>query len=147
MPHSEATRLFPYDTEQVFALVANIERYPEFVPGYRSARILARDGHRLRVEQLVGIGPLQQRFVSEAELTPPQGLRVQSRDVFFKQFSIDWRFTPQEHGCRVRLKLQAELRSLPLQLLASGLAAFSAEQQLDCFLARAHQLYGRQASG
>ncbi|HHO68225.1 MAG TPA: hypothetical protein ENK12_04245, partial [Gammaproteobacteria bacterium] len=51
------TATLSFDCRQLFELVADIERYPDFLPGWRSARVLAREGGRLHVEQVVQAGP------------------------------------------------------------------------------------------
>lgn len=139
MPRSEASRYFPYPIEQVFALIADIERYPQFVPGYLEVRILERSADHLKVEQQVGLGPLRQRFNSEALVKAPQHLHIQSRDGPFQSLTVDWRLEPEASGCRVHLALAVELRAAPLQQLARGLLPFSAHQQLNCFLGRARE--------
>ena len=69
MHYADSLQL-PYSCRQVFDLVADIERYPEFLPGWTRARILARQDNHLLAEQQLQTGPAVFRFHSTAELPP-----------------------------------------------------------------------------
>ena len=66
----------PFTCEQIFDLAADIERYPEFLPGWISARILSRAVDQLEVEQVLGIGPARVQFRSRAVLHRPKQIAV-----------------------------------------------------------------------
>ena len=59
MTHHREQRHLPYSPEQLFDLVADVERYPDFVPWLIAAHIQRRDGHRVWVDMTVGAGPLR----------------------------------------------------------------------------------------
>ncbi|HKJ72269.1 MAG TPA: type II toxin-antitoxin system RatA family toxin [Gammaproteobacteria bacterium] len=132
----------PFGREGVFALVADIERYPEFVPRYRESRILDRDGRRLAVEQVVGIGGALYRFRSWAELEPPRALWVRTTDFPFREMTVRWRFEPAGEGCRVALRMAFRLRLPLVSGPAGSLAGRAARQTLGAFEARAYELLG-----
>ena len=69
MHYCDSTQL-PYPCERVFDMVADIERYPEFLPGWTHARILDRHDNRLHAEQQLQTGPAVFRFHSTALLEP-----------------------------------------------------------------------------
>ena len=60
-----------YTTDQLFELVADVEKYPEFLPWILSSRILRREPNVVWVDMTLGIGPLQQRFTSQGVPTNP----------------------------------------------------------------------------
>lgn len=113
----EPGRVLPCSCEQAFDLAADIERYPEFLRGWVSARVQARDGNVCRVEQVLGLGPIRIEFVSTAVLQRPSRIDVTSSDAPFRSFSLTWRFetAAPDAGCRVRLSARVELRSTMLQ--------------------------------
>lgn len=141
MPAHRQSRHVPYTVEQMFDLVADIERYPEFVPGYREAHVLSCDAGRLRVRQHIGFGAFSACFDSEAELERPHHICVRSHERPFHRLAIDWYFSREGDGCRVQC--QAEF------LLADGLTAFALAPWLDllarhltaAFIRRAQVLY------
>jgi coenzyme Q-binding protein COQ10 len=134
----ETAAWLPYPREQVFDLVADIERYPEFVPGYISARILSRAGDRLEVEQAIGVGGFRERFVSEARLERPERISVRSREGLIERLDIDWRFVDTGDGCRVTLRMSYRLASRLLQFTLAPVFDRMAEQTLQAFIRRSH---------
>lgn len=122
MPKFELHRAVPYAREGVFDIVADIERYPQFVPGCRSARILRREGECLRVEQGVGAGGWSWRFRTDARLVRPERIEIASRDHPFEHLRQVWRFVEVDAGrTEVTLAVDYELRSPLLRNLVSGL--------------------------
>ncbi|MGE0079889.1 MAG: type II toxin-antitoxin system RatA family toxin [Thiohalomonadaceae bacterium] len=144
MPKHRESRHVPYTVEQMFDLVADIERYPEFVPGYREARALSREAGRLRARQRVGIGVIGASFDSEAELDRPHHIRVRSHERPFHMLAIDWHFEREGAGCCVQCLAEFHL--------ADGLAALAlapwtdllAHRLTEAFVRRARALYGEE---
>ncbi|MCW2285956.1 coenzyme Q-binding protein COQ10 [Rhodoblastus acidophilus] len=136
-------RFYPrYSPEQLFGLASDIESYPSFVPGCRAARIVARDGGRLRVENVFGFGPLRHVFETRAELKPPGELVIVSRDGPWRCFSMIWRFLPERAGCRLSCDVALDFESHMLNLVASVGAAEVERQVLAAFEQRAAKLFG-----
>ncbi len=142
MDRSETATL-PFDCRQLFELVADIERYPDFLPGWLSARILAREGGQLRVEQVLQAGPARLRFRSRAQLQPCSRIHIETLDGPLRGSRIEWRFTALDGG-RCQLQLHSRLAAsnplleLPLQWLAGG----TGRRLLPLFEQRARRLYG-----
>jgi len=137
------SRFYPrYSPEQLFGLAADIESYPAFVPGCRAARILARDGDRLQVENVFGFGPLRHPFETRAELKPPGELVIVSRDGPWRHFSMSWRFWSERAGCRLSCEVTLDFESHMLNLVASVAAVEVERQVLAAFEHRAAKLFG-----
>ena len=137
---------FPFPCRQVFDLVADVERYPEFVPGYRWARILGWEGGRLRVRQEVGVAGMRWAFETDAAPDPPHTLVIRGRTGPFRELTIHWTFEPQADACRIRFHLVLRpLTPLP-DRLGRGILERMAERTLAAFRQRAESLYGRSSS-
>jgi coenzyme Q-binding protein COQ10 len=137
------SRLYPrYAPENLFALAADIESYPAFVPGCQRARIVGRDGDRLEVENVFGFGPLRQPFHTSAELKAPRELAIVSRDGPWRLFSMNWRFEPERFGCLLFCEAVLDFDSRVLNLVASIAAADVERQVLAAFERRAETLFG-----
>jgi len=137
------SRFYPlYSSDQLFALAADIESYPAFVPGCRSARIVAREGDRLEVENMFGFGPLRHPFKTRAELKPPHELAIVARDGPWRRFRMNWRFEPEKAGCRLFCAVELDFASRGLNLVASVAAAEVEAQVLAAFERRAEKLFG-----
>lgn len=134
---------FPsHSPAQLFALAADIERYPEFIHWCRQVRVLARDGDALEAETHFGAGPVDSAFRIRAAGEPSRSLTVTTTDGPFRSFELAWTFEPLGQGCRVSAQYRIELRSALVQALAR-LALPEAERKvLRRFQARAVEIYG-----
>lgn len=139
--HEESHHL-PYTIGQMFDLVVNIERYPEFLPGYLCARIRGRGGKTLYVDQMVGIGGIRWRFSSVATTERPVSIIIRSTDSPFRHLEIDWRFTASLTDCRVAFRLTYELNSRILDAILGRWFDAIAERIVSAFLKEADRLYG-----
>lgn len=127
----------------MFDLVADIERYHEFLPVWTHARITQRQGDYLTVMQGIDLGFTRLDFESRAELHRPERLQVRSSAGPFRDLLIDWRFTPvPDDGCVVRLAVSLEMRSSLLELASGRVLDLMTRDILRRFQARAEQLYG-----
>ena len=135
-------RLLPYSAEQLFDVVADIERYPEFLPWWQAARVRERGATNLSVVNTVAIGPLRMQFPTEARLDRPRRLEVSSHEPPFECFRLGWQFSPQSGGgCRVVLETQLQMRSVMLQVLLERATRGLVTDVLAAFEARARALY------
>jgi coenzyme Q-binding protein COQ10 len=134
-------RVLPYSCEQIFDLLADIERYPEFLPGWISARIIRSEGELREVEQVLGFGPMRVPFKSDAVLHRPTHIDIRSADTHFRHYSQSMHVVPATAGCRVSIVAQLELRAAMLQPIANRMLPESIEQSLAAFETRADQLY------
>src|SRR5665213_2030421 len=91
-------RVFPLSLQQAFALVADVEKYPQFVPFVRSVGIVSRSGNGLVVGMRVGLGPIQRTVRSDAVLLAPQRIDIVSTDWPFRRFNSQWRLEPASTG-------------------------------------------------
>lgn len=147
MPSHEAHRTFAYLPEQLFDLAANVECYPEFLPGWAAARIRKREGNIYYTDQVVGFGVIRERFGSKTVLLWPERIDVTSTDRIFQNFRLTWLFDPLPvDGCRVALSVDLELRSKLIQDLFGRAIDRTVGSVMSAFEARAHRLYGPSAS-
>jgi coenzyme Q-binding protein COQ10 len=136
-------REFPrFKPEQLFALVSDVESYPTFMPACLDARILERNDRVWRVENIFGVGPLQTRFISTAELDPPGRLDISSCDGPWRDFRMSWQFQPSGAGCRVSCTSSMEFRSPLWGTLAKISESKMEERIIAAFEARAEALLG-----
>lgn len=133
----QETQLAPYARERIYTVVADIERYPEFVPGWTAARIIRRQDRVCHVEQEIGLGPVQLSFVSRAELRPPEAIAISTSERPFRRFRIDWRFVQDRGpGCEVHLSVDLELGAGLLRPVVEGRFHSAAARLIPLFLAR-----------
>src|SRR5580693_5288239 len=97
-------RLLPFTREQAFDLASDIERYPDFLHGWITARIVKRESNICHVDQVLGIGLIRVQFSSKAVLCRPKRIDVTSSDPPFRHFSLSWLLEAgASAGCRVSI--------------------------------------------
>jgi coenzyme Q-binding protein COQ10 len=143
MPKYSEQRLLPYTPEQLFALVADVERYPEFLPWCVGARIRERQPRLIVADLIIGFALLRERFTSRVALDPPRRIDVTYTEGPFRYLSSRWLFTPAPGGCRVDFFVEFEFKSRVLELLMESLFGNAVRRMVSAFERRAEQLYGR----
>lgn len=140
MAHFHATRRLLYPARRMFELVLDIERYPEFVPGYRSARILRRDNNQLEVMQTVEFAGFGFEYRSLARFESRGSIHIASTDEPFDHFETDWRFAALAGGCRADCSVDWRFSNTAIAVLSEPLIADFTRRMLDAFMARARLL-------
>lgn len=143
MTRHQETRCTPYSPEQMFDLVIDIERYRNFMPGYRSARIVRRADPVLQVEQTIGLGGMRWTFGSVATLRRPEHILIQSSDGPFRRLDIEWRFLALPAGCRIVFMMAGEFRSPLLERMAGHWIGALGKPVVSAFLREAARRYGQ----
>ncbi len=143
MSTHNASRTLPYSCEQLFDLAADVESYPEYLPGWVNVRILEQSGKNLRVEQQLGLKPFTQPFITTAVLERPKQVSIHSNDAPFRFLQIDWYFEPAGTGqCTVSLELNYQLRVGLLERMTETLFEHASPEIIKHFGRRAQLLYG-----
>lgn len=140
--HAERRKL-PYSAEQLFALVADVERYPEFLPWCVGARIRERSEKVIVADLLIGFRMIRERFTSKVTLDRPRRIDVAYSEGPFKYLDNHWIFLPQEDGgCIIDFHVDFEFRSRMLQRIIEVLFNEAVRRMVSAFEARARKLYG-----
>jgi coenzyme Q-binding protein COQ10 len=149
MPSHQSTELSPYSTEQLFALVADVKRYPEFLPWCRAARILSEEGNEILAELVISFAHLTESYTSRVVLTPPMHPQGEARiDVAmvkgpFSHLTNHWHFIPlPDGGTRIELELDFKFKSRLLESLIGGIFERATLKMTTAFKERAAALYG-----
>jgi coenzyme Q-binding protein COQ10 len=136
--NAQAQRLLVYPREALFDLAADIESYPQYLPGWISAQIYQRGVDFACAQQVVGFGPVRFPFRSRASLQRPEQIVIASDDPQFRHFRIRWRFDAgAAQRNRVLLAVELELRSRWLQSWLDRLGSAPADDTLLAFEQRA----------
>jgi coenzyme Q-binding protein COQ10 len=152
MPHAEDTRTVPYTPAQMFDLVADVRRYPEFLPWCRALRVRSDDidasGTGLLVADMVArFRGFEERFTSRVSVDRPNlAIDVAYVDGPFRHLKNTWRFTEAGAGrTRVAFTIDFEFRNRLLQMLANSMLERALMRLSQAFIDRADALYGATA--
>lgn len=136
------SRIMIAPRDRLFDLVADVESYPSFLPMWREARVLERDGNVYHTKQSLGIGLLQEHFQTRTVLIPPLRIEVSSSDPLFHEFYIHWDFATIGLGCRISVALQWQLAIPSLQCAVDRILPSAARSIIGAFEARAREEFG-----
>src|SRR3954447_10316554 len=115
MPTHAEQKVLPYTPEQLYALVADVERYPEFLPWCVGARIRERSGEVIIADLIIGFSMFRERFTSRVTLSPPHRIDVAYTEGPFKYLNNHWIFERAPGGCRIDFFVDFEFKSRILQ--------------------------------
>jgi coenzyme Q-binding protein COQ10 len=144
MPSHQERRLLPYTPQQLYALVADVERYPEFLPWAAACRIQRRQGALIWADLIIGFKMIRERFTSRIALDP-EGLRIDVAyvDGPFKHLSNRWVFEPHPEGCMVDFAVDFAFRSPMLDRMIGALFHEAVRRMVQAFEGRAYSLYSQ----
>lgn len=142
MPTHAEQRFLPYDQEQLFKLVADVERYPDFLPWCTGVRVIRRDGDVILADMLIGFKMVRERFTSRVSLDAPDRINVEYLDGPFRYLNNHWIFKPADGGCLIDFHIDFEFRSRILRKIMGPLFNEAVRRMVAAFETRAGVLYG-----
>ena len=142
MPTHAESRFIPYAAEQLFDLVADVGRYPQFLPWCVGARVRSRSEMELVADLTIGFGPFRESFTSRVALDRPGAIKVRYENGPFRYLNNYWTFVPEGRGCRVDFYVDFEFRSRILQAAIGVVFHEAVRRMVNAFQVRARTVYG-----
>ncbi|MEX2500692.1 MAG: type II toxin-antitoxin system RatA family toxin [Wenzhouxiangellaceae bacterium] len=141
MPKIQRSALVTYSPMQMFDLVRDVERYPEFLSWVVNAECYEESEAFQHAALEVSVAGINRRIATRNDLVPGQLLRLNLADGPFRHFSGEWRFSDLGIGSRVQLSLGFEFDN-PVMVAAFSRGFMSvANRMVDDFVRRADALY------
>jgi coenzyme Q-binding protein COQ10 len=142
--HSES-RVVPYTADLMYGVVADVERYPEFVPGVKALHLTGRSQVKgrevLSARMTAGFKNFRESYTSRVVLDPEgRTIDVVQTEGPFRILENHWRFTPQGASCKVDFSISFELRNPVLNLVVGAAFGRVMLRTTDAFLERAEKL-------
>jgi len=135
-----------YSAEEMFSLIVDVARYPEFLPWCDHAAVLARDEHGMKAEIGIAFGGIRQVFKTRNEHVPGRRVKMKLVEGPFSRLDGQWKFTPlggeQQRACKVELELHYGFENSTLGALVGPVFDKIAGSLVDAFVKRAEQVYG-----
>ncbi len=142
MPTHAEKRTLPFTPEQMFDLVAAVDRYPEFLPWCIGARVTRRSDKVVEADMIIGFRMIRERFSSRVELDRPRRIDVSYLQGPFKYLNNHWLFLRNEDGsCTIDFFVDFEFHNPLLNKLISALFNEAVQRMVSAFEARAHAMY------
>ena len=146
MPTHAEHKVLPYSPEQMFDLVADVGKYPEFLPWCAAARVRSHDDTQLVADLTIGFGPFRESFTSRVALDRPRQVQVKYENGPVRYLNHQWGFEPDPRGCRVKFYVDFEFRSRVLQAAIGVVFNNAVRVMVNAFLKRARDVYGAPAA-
>ena len=147
MPTHSETRFVPYSATQMFDLVADVTRYPEFLPWTAAARIRSTEDHGdhtvILAELVISFKVFRERFGSRVILWPDEKkIDTEYLDGPFRHMRSNWAFEDATNGCNIDFHVDFEFRNRLLQTAATLFFNDAMQRVVRAFERRAQELYG-----
>jgi coenzyme Q-binding protein COQ10 len=148
VPRHSETRELKFSCDQMYAVVADVERYPEFLPWCTGLTVKSRDregsAEVLIAEMTVVYHGMRERYTSRVRLDPvAYTITAQHVEGPFHHLDNLWRFEPWQRGCRIHFTIDFAFKNWMLSAL-SGIAFDAAAYRMtNAFVRRAKDLYGK----
>ena len=142
MPRHHETRSLPYTPEQMYALVADVASYDQFLPWVSAVRIRSDGETEMVADLMVGFKALRERFTSKVSKQRPASIHVDYLDGPLKFLRNDWKFSANgEGGTLVDFSIDFEFKSRLFEMVAGQVFDRALRTMIGAFEARAAKLY------
>ena len=143
MPSIKRSALLAYPVADVYALVDDIPRYPEFLPWCTRAEVGARSESEVVARIEIVIHGRREMLVTRNRLTANREVVLELVEGPFRRLTGRWLFTSVgDAGCRVDLELSFELANRLVGVFAAPILDRIADRVVDAFAARAREVLG-----
>jgi coenzyme Q-binding protein COQ10 len=146
MPTHAERQIVPYSQEQLYDIVADVEKYPQFLPWCVGSRIRTRSEQELVADLTIGFGPFRESFTSRVTLDRPKRIRVRYENGPFRYLNNQWDFLPHDKGTEVDFFVDFEFRSRILRAAIGLVFNEAVRRMVGAFRKRARDVYGPPAT-
>ncbi len=138
--HAHAERRFlPYKKEDIFNLIADVAKYPEFLPWCLAARVRGESAESFEADLVIGFKMVRETFTSRVDLDPHKRIDVTYTKGPMRHLNNRWLIEDTDGGCIVDFDVSFEFRSVILQRLIGALFGEAVRRMVSAFEARASE--------
>ena len=147
MPRHSETRHLPYSPEQMFDLVADVARYPEFLPWVVATRIKSDSDTQMVADMIAGFKGLRESFTSKVQKERPEHIHVEYVEGPLKHLDNDWKFRPDgKGGSYVDFCVDFTFKNRMFEMIAGQMFDRALRKMISAFEERAADLYPADSS-
>jgi len=146
MPEYRETKELPYSIERLFAIVADVEKYPDFLPWCSAARVYSRDGNTFLADLVISFSGFTERYTSLVTVSPPDSTGIASITAALEKGSfkrLDSKWSMQKitaESTRVDFFVDFEFKSKILDKLMGSMFTSATKQMMQAFQERADKV-------
>ncbi len=143
MKRIHRSAIVPYSCRQMFDIVNDVERYPDFLPWCSDANIVSESDSEMLARLEMSATGMRYNFTTRNQLDAPAAIRMSLVDGMFSSLSGGWQFLALgEDGSKVSLELRFSLPGSLMRMSAGRVFTSAADKMVDAFCRRAEQLHG-----
>ena len=142
MPCHRDVRHLPWRAEQMYDLVADVARYPEFIPWIHGVRIRDANAEDMHADVIVGYKGLREQFTSHVHFEPHSRIHIDYVAGPLKHLHNEWRFADVPDGCAVEFDVDFSFKNSMFEMMAAQLFESGVRKLTAAFEDRAQALYG-----
>lgn len=144
MEHITRSALVPYTQQEMFALVSDVDTYPQFLPWCSGAETLARAADEVQARIAFSVSGVSKSFTTRNRLVGNEAILMHLVDGPFSQLEGSWRFEPLgDAGCKISLNLEYDFSSKMVSMVTGPVFNKIANSLVDAFQKRAAEVYGK----
>lgn len=134
-------KILPYTREQIFDVVADVEKYPQFLPWCTGLRVTKKAGPVVHADMMVAFRNFREQYSSRVRLDAPNSIKVTYIDGPFRYLENKWGFEEHPEGTLIDFHIDFEFKSRALQKLIGAMFDEAVHRMVNAFEERAHALH------
>ncbi|MDD3021507.1 MAG: type II toxin-antitoxin system RatA family toxin [Alphaproteobacteria bacterium] len=143
MPTYSEKKTLPYSADQMFDLVIDVEKYPEFLPWCIDCRIINKKDGWIYANLVIGYKLFREWFLSKIHINDDRSISVEYVNGPLRYLSNTWKFIPHEDGtCTIDFYVDFEFKSVVFEKLMGVFFSEIVKRMVSAFVKRAEDLYG-----
>ncbi|MBF0164434.1 MAG: type II toxin-antitoxin system RatA family toxin [Magnetococcales bacterium] len=143
MPRIRISETVPFAPEQMYGLVVDVERYPDFLPWCAATRVWDRTPTQFMAEMTVSFKGIRETFRTLDIIDPGKRIEINLRDGPFKYLVSTWAFAPAPKGAQVDFFIDFSFQSRMKEMIMGPVFSEASRRMLDAFKSRAAVVYRR----
>jgi ribosome-associated toxin RatA of RatAB toxin-antitoxin module len=142
MHEVQESEIVPYTKEEMFELVADVDKYQEFLPGCEESRVVSRENNTVVAEIGAKLGPASIFFTTRSEFHYYKRISIELLEGPFEVFEGSWRFSSEsENRCKIEFYLRFRFAHERLVSLFDPLFQEATDTVIEAFKERAQKVY------
>lgn len=133
----------PFEAEQMYKLVNDITKYPQFLPGCKGAEILFSGNNEIHAELMIEKSGFTQAFSTQNRLETNRRIEMNLLKGPFRHLTGVWEFKPLEKGCEISFTLTFEFSSKLLDFSFGSIFESLVQTMVQAFTERAQVVYAK----
>ena len=135
--------LIPFSAQQVYSLVNDVSKYPEFLPWCGGAKVLNETDHQMTASVTIAKAGLSKTFTTQNQLVPGEQILMTLVEGPFSYLQGEWSFKKlDDSACKIQFEVEFEVSNGLLNMALGPIFEQIASTFVDSFCKRAKQVYG-----